>query len=201
MSTNANQNREDEYLSTREAAKRLGVSLGTVQNMVEGGRLRAWKTAGGHRRVSLRSVEACLQERAGMTAVASGGDRLRVTIAEADPEMVELYRQQFANWGMPIDTKVFANGYDCLLDLCQDRPDVLIADLMLPGVDGFQYIRALRDRSEFASMRMIVISAMSNDELAEKGGLPPDVTVYGKPLPGHELRGYFQALITQRALV
>ena len=136
-----------------------------------------------------------------MAAAIASGDRLRVTIAEAETDMVELYRQQFANWGMPIDTKVFANGYECLLDICQERPDVLIADLMLPGVDGFQYIRALRERTEFASMRIIVISPLSNDELAEKGGLPPDVTVYGKPLPGHELRGYFQALITQRALV
>ena len=39
---------DDTYCSTREAARMLGVSLGTVQNMVERGTLSAWKTAGGH---------------------------------------------------------------------------------------------------------------------------------------------------------
>lgn len=195
MSTNSNMNVEDEYLSTREAAKRLGVSLGTVQNMVEGGRLRAWKTAGGHRRVSLRSVEACLQERGGMAASSMNGPSLRVVIAEADPAMIAQYKQQFANWGMPIEPVFMENGYECMLEIAHNRPDVLICDLLLPGVDGFQYIRALRGRPEFSQLRVIVISSLNVEQRAERGGLPADVTVYGKPLPGHELRGYFQALI------
>jgi len=51
---------DTEYLSTRQAALRLGVSLGTVQNMVENGVLEAWKTAGGHRRIPVASVETLL---------------------------------------------------------------------------------------------------------------------------------------------
>ncbi|MBI2308921.1 MAG: helix-turn-helix domain-containing protein [Rhodocyclales bacterium] len=47
--------------STREASEILGVSLRTVQLWVDGGILEAWKTAGGHRRVSRASVEALLK--------------------------------------------------------------------------------------------------------------------------------------------
>ena len=42
----------DDVLSTREAAEQLGVALRTVQLWVEAGVLPAWKTAGGHRRIS-----------------------------------------------------------------------------------------------------------------------------------------------------
>ena len=42
---------EQQYLSTRQSAKLLQVSLGTVQKMVEEGDLIAWKTRGGHRRI------------------------------------------------------------------------------------------------------------------------------------------------------
>jgi excisionase family DNA binding protein len=54
---------DSEFLSTRQAALRLGVSLGTVQNMVESGVLDAWKTAGGHRRIPAGSVDNLLARR------------------------------------------------------------------------------------------------------------------------------------------
>ncbi|NDI26586.1 MAG: helix-turn-helix domain-containing protein, partial [Burkholderiaceae bacterium] len=44
------------YLSTRQSAKVLQVSLGTVQKMVELGELTAWKTRGGHRRILTSSL-------------------------------------------------------------------------------------------------------------------------------------------------
>ncbi|NDB67385.1 MAG: helix-turn-helix domain-containing protein [Methylocystaceae bacterium] len=46
----------DQFISTREAAKLLGVLLTTAQTMAETGVLRSWKTAGGHRRIDARSV-------------------------------------------------------------------------------------------------------------------------------------------------
>ena len=52
-----------EYLSTRQSAKVLQVSLGTVQKMVELGELIAWKTRGGHRRILVSSLEQQLQRR------------------------------------------------------------------------------------------------------------------------------------------
>ncbi len=52
-----------QYYSTREAAKLLGVSLTTAQIMVEKGELQAWKTSGGHRRISVEAVEKALRQR------------------------------------------------------------------------------------------------------------------------------------------
>jgi excisionase family DNA binding protein len=50
-----------DFLTTREAAELLGVALRTVQLWVEAGTLSAWKTAGGHRRITRESVEAMLK--------------------------------------------------------------------------------------------------------------------------------------------
>ena len=46
----------EHFLGTKEAAALLGVSVSTIQKMVEAGTLRAWKTQGGHRRVAERDV-------------------------------------------------------------------------------------------------------------------------------------------------
>lgn len=56
-------NHEQQYLSTRQSAKILQVSLGTVQKMVEMGELVAWKTRGGHRRILASSLQQQLRRR------------------------------------------------------------------------------------------------------------------------------------------
>src|SRR3954471_19495975 len=52
-----------DFCSTKEAATMLGVSHRTVQLWVENGVLQAWKTAGGHRRIALASVNRLVEQR------------------------------------------------------------------------------------------------------------------------------------------
>ena len=56
-------NIDQQYLSTRQSAKILQISLGTVQKMVEEGDLVAWKTRGGHRRILATSLNQQLRRR------------------------------------------------------------------------------------------------------------------------------------------
>ena len=64
----------DPILTTREAAKLLGIAVSTAQQWIENGALPAWKTPGGHRRVRLSDVSALLRERARPGTHAGGGD-------------------------------------------------------------------------------------------------------------------------------
>ncbi len=54
---------DDPILTTREAARLLGVAVSTAQVWMEGGALPTWKTPGGHRRVRLSAVHQLLQRR------------------------------------------------------------------------------------------------------------------------------------------
>lgn len=60
---NIHTDRDDPILTTRDAARLLGVAVSTAQMWMEGGALPAWKTPGGHRRVRLSDVERLLRER------------------------------------------------------------------------------------------------------------------------------------------
>jgi excisionase family DNA binding protein len=189
----------DPYFSTSQAAKLLGVSLGTVQNMVEEGVLDAWKTSGGHRRIRRESVMALLERRGGaQAATASNGRGLSVLIAEDDGFMQNLYRKTMESWGLPLSIEIVGNGFDALLAVGQRVPDVLIVDLIMPGMDGFELVRTLHGNPALAGTDIIVVSSMSREEIGKRGTLPPDVPIYGKPVPFHELHGFFRAKNTQK---
>lgn len=198
MSTLApsNPSATQQYYSTAQTAKLLGLSLGTVQQMVEQGVLDAWKTKGGHRRILQSSINSYLAKRNAPALNSSAN--LSVLIAEDEAIQQMLYQKTLTNWALPLDIEIVSDGISGLISVGQHTPDVLIADLMLPGVDGFQMVRTLRENPSLASMDIIVISSLESAEIEAKGGLPADVTVYGKPIPFLELRGYFQAKVSQK---
>jgi len=189
----------DPYCSTSQAAKMLGVSLGTVQNMVEEGVLDAWKTSGGHRRIKRESVMAQLAKRGSAQAMPLANESdLSLLIAEDDAFLQKLYRKTMQAWGLPLSIEIVGNGFDALMVVGQRVPDVLIVDLIMPGMDGFELVRALHGNPALASTDIIVVSSMSREDIAKHGTLPPDVPIYGKPVPFHELHGFFRAKITQK---
>ncbi|MDP2431034.1 MAG: excisionase family DNA-binding protein [Pseudomonadota bacterium] len=189
----------DPYCSTSQAAKMLGVSLGTVQNMVEEGVLDAWKTSGGHRRIKRESVMALLARRgSAQVAPAVGEGGLSLLIAEDDTFLQKLYRKTIDGWGLPISIEIVGNGFDALMVVGQRVPDVLIVDLIMPGMDGFELVRALHGNPALSGTDIIVVSSMSREDIGKRGTLPPDVPIYGKPIPFHELHGFFRAKITQK---
>jgi two-component system, OmpR family, KDP operon response regulator KdpE len=81
-------------------------------------------------------------------------DQTRVLLVEDDPNIVDLIRSNLAVRGF--DTMVSTDGVRALQLLESGRPDVVLLDLMLPGVDGMELCRAIRERS---TVGIIVVSA------------------------------------------
>lgn len=189
-----------EFISTAQAARQLGLSLGAVQQMVENGTLAGWKTAGGHRRISQDSVNALITRgEQGHGARFSGtNSSLRVMVVEDDTLLQTLYQQTFSSWPLEIELCILGHGHDALLELGRQTPDLLIADLRLPGLNGFEMIRRLRKNPATSEVAIAVVSALNDEEIKAEGGLPADVTVYRKPVPFDQLRGYIEALIALR---
>lgn len=198
------------YYTTREAAEMLNVSLRTVQLWVEAGVLKAWKTDGGHRRVPISSVEALIKERLGedpatpevqsIAELASANEHYSVLVLEDDEDMLHLYKMTMESWEMPVRFTFVKSVFEALVEIGRAPPDLLITDLRIPGVDGFEIIRVLRADPALSALNIVAVSGMEKHEIEERGGVPAEITVFAKPLSFEVLRGYLTACLANKAL-
>jgi excisionase family DNA binding protein len=163
--------------TTREAADLLGVSLRSVQQWVEQGALRAYRTVGGHRRVLRSSVEEMLLGR--QEAVS---DRTyRVLVVEDDPELLTMYRLALESWGLPLEVITANDGIRALVEIGKFRPDFLMLDLQMPRMDGFNVIRTLRNMPDFEDIEIIVITGLAPELLERHAQALSGTLVLNKP--------------------
>jgi excisionase family DNA binding protein len=197
-----------EFCTTREAAEVLGVSLRTAQLWVDSGILQAWKTEGGHRRISVDSVEKLMRTGGSAksdnvsgtkTGVPVDLTRLKILVVEDDNTLIKLYRTYIGSWNLPLQVSTAMNGYEALILIGREQPDLMIADLSMPGMDGFQMIRTLAGSSFREGMEIVVVTGMEDEAIAAQGGLPEEIKVFHKPIPFVELRAMVEAMMAERA--
>lgn len=186
---------EKSFCTTREAATLLGVSVGTVQLWVESGLLRAWKTAGGHRRVMRDSVERLLRKVAEQPVTTNPAElplnqskKLKVIIVEDDPDLLRLYQAHLASWPMPTHVIGIDNAFTALLQMGRGGPDLLITDLHMPEMDGFGMLRVLHKAPEMTKTTIVVVSGLDAQAIEERGGIPAGIEILAKPIPFDRLQ-------------
>lgn len=184
----------DNYLTTREAAALLNVSVPTIQQWAERGRFQGWKTAGGHRRIARSSVQEVLEQQRRDAPAVALPYRMPVLVVEDDLHLLRLYRHHMDAWPFAVTAYVAPNGYEALVLAGEVQPRMLVCDLRLPGVSGFNLVRSLCAMPRFQTMGIVVVTGLSGAEIDSLGGLPERVEVMGKPVDFARLEGIAQQL-------
>lgn len=176
--------------STIDIAKRLGISLQTVQRWVDSGRLKAWKTPGGHRRIDARSAELLFEEHEQAVGSEAATDKAETALARplqvviVDDDLME--RELIATLvqaALPAaQLRVASNGFQGLVMIARFAPDIVVTDVHMPHMDGFEMIRNVLADAATRPRRLIAVSAKSPKELADFGHLPEEVLLLQKPL-------------------
>ncbi|MFU8784431.1 response regulator [Aliidiomarina sp.] len=199
---------KDQYISTSAAAKLLGVSVGTVQHMVENGELEAWKTAGGHRRIEKSSVLQRQQLRAKLHSPTSDTpesrtrlirqlqaqtpQRMRVLVAEDDPVTIKIYQHIFSDFSSLIDVYYARDGIEALLQLGQKPVDLLILDLDIPYVDGYEMLNKIGNNPDLQALNILIVTGTNVTESEQQQKILENISVLNKPVDRSFLRGYIQ---------
>ncbi|MCH8493533.1 MAG: response regulator [Idiomarina sp.] len=195
---------KDQYISTSAAAKLLGVSVGTVQQMVENGELTAWKTAGGHRRIDKQSVvERQHQHTTPPTTPESRSQfvkqlqaqkpqPMQILVAEDDPVTIKIYQHTFGDFSDLINVYYAQDGIEALLQLGQKPFDLLILDLDIPYVDGYEMLQKIGKNPDLQALHILIVTGTDVSKSAHQQKVLEDITVLNKPIDRSFLRGYIQ---------
>lgn len=88
--------------------------------------------------------------------------RFNVLAVDDIPLNLLLVQKMLAKFNFKIRTA--ANGQQALDAVAAQKPDLILLDLMMPGIDGFEVIRRLREDPETAELQIVVLSALNSNE-------------------------------------
>ena len=118
----------------------------------------------------------------------------RVLLAEDEPNIVESLRFLLGRAGF--DVEVCDNGRGALETALKTNPDVLILDVMLPEMDGFEILSNLRKDPRTSSLRVLMLTAKGQREDRERAIACGADQFMSKPFGNSELVEAVRALAT-----
>jgi len=149
------------YFSPAEIAELLMVSPITVRGWAARGLLRAETTPGGHRRFLRSEVERFLRERETTTLRERP---LKVLVIDDDDMHRGFLVEVLTTLDVPVEVESARDGFDAGRKLTDFAPDVVLLDLMMPGLNGFEVCRRIKTDPATRAARVIAMTGFPSSE-------------------------------------
>ncbi|HEY4986633.1 MAG TPA: PAS domain-containing protein, partial [Bradyrhizobium sp.] len=133
----------------------------------------------------------------GFGAAGAAKDTYRILLADDNPDMRDYVRRLL---GESYEVEAVADGQAALEAAWRRRPHLVLSDIMMPRLDGFSLLKALRNDSELRDVPVILLSARAGEE-AKLEGLDAGADDYlSKPFSARELLARVRANIEMAAV-
>jgi excisionase family DNA binding protein len=176
-------------LTLGQAAKYLGVAQSTIRKWSDQGRVPAFYTPGGHRRYRRRDLDVFL-ERSGPGGTSQAGPL--VLIVDDDERVREYVRVNLEMEGYTV--REAGSAEQGLAALEEVSPDLVLLDVMMPEVDGWEMLRRVHDRHGVGAIPVVMFSAKV-DEGAEEATARGAQGFLGKPFDPQQLIDHAKQLV------
>ena len=97
-----------------------------------------------------------------MTNVSDNLSRFSILIVDDVPLNCTLVQKMVGRFNF--DVRTAGNGLECLREIIARKPDLILLDLMMPVMDGFEVLSTVRSKPEFSNIKIIVLSALNSNE-------------------------------------
>lgn len=155
-------NENEKIFTIPQAAKQCSINRVTLWRSVKSGKLKSFLTPGGHYRIYQRDLQEFMRER--KMRPTSYGDPKGKKILIVDDEFAirKLLTQMLTGNGYLVE--VASDGFEAGIKVAQFEPDLVILDLLMPNIDGFEVCRQLKENPATSEIRIIVLTGFATEE-------------------------------------
>lgn len=174
--------------STFEVAKMMELSPGTVANWVDAGRLKAFTTLGGHRRIKAEDLKTFLRQNkipVPKALTERMGGLKKVLIVDDDLKFLKLTERFFRTSRGKWEVFSAADGFKAGSLVGSEKPDVVILDIMLPDINGFKVCEIIKASNK--RTLVIAVTGYDSDDIRNKILAAGADAYYVKPFKFEEL--------------
>lgn len=157
---------KNKVYTTREVGSFCGVDLTTAINWINQGRLKAYKTAGGHRRIKLEDLRKFMEEFSmPVPPELQETSGIKALVAVKDPDILNLISQAFKKIHHDCKFAAAADSFEAGNKLATFKPDIIILDLSLPEIDEkvIGKIRVIEN-----NVKILALTAHGDNKTREK---------------------------------
>ncbi len=186
----------EDTLTVFTASKYCNVSSKTIINWVEAGHIKAYRTVGGHRRIKKSDIEAFMLNQGIPIPVEKDQEvRKKILVVDDDLIIVESIVQALEEDEYNYDVISASDGFEAGLQVNHFNPDLLILDIMMPDIKGYEVCEKIKTEKKTKHTKIIVLSAYLDDKkFARMKKYGADVC-FSKPLPLAKLKDEVASLL------
>ncbi len=154
--------------STSEVAKYCHVTADTIRKWAEAGRIVVFKTPGGHRRIRREELIRFLREN-GIPVhgeLSSGG--IRILVVDDEKAVVSIVCRFLERSSVAFEVETAVDGFDAGHKIGVFKPTVVFLDIRLPGIDGFEVCRRIKESPEGAEISVVAMTGFYDTETANR---------------------------------
>lgn len=142
------------FLSIPAAAEKCGVDRRTMWRWVKSRKVPSFVTPGGHHRITSTDVDRLL----GQSRLSPAGQPKQKTIliVDDDAQVRELLKRRLRRRQFCVETA--ADGFSAGMRVRERRPDLIILDLIMEGVDGFEVCRKIKTDPYLKDTRILIMT-------------------------------------------
>ena len=179
----------DDTMTVFTASKYCKVSSKTIINWIDSGHIKAYRTVGGHRRIKKSDLEAFMREQGiPLPAKTEKTEKKKILVVDDDLIIVESIVQALEEDEFDYEVISASDGFEAGLQVNHFHPDLLILDIMMPDIKGFEVCRKIKESRETCDIKIVVLSAYLDEEKFKQMKEYGADVCFSKPLPLPKLK-------------
>ncbi len=149
------------FLKASEIAAMCAVTPAGVRKWIRSGKLKAYSTPGGQYRIEEGELHRFLAEN-GMPLTPghfSKSTQTTILVVDDEPDIVDFIRETLSTAKPGYRVVAAYDGYDACILAGSAKPDLLLLDLVLPGLDGFEVARHIQQNPMTGDVKILIVTA------------------------------------------